>query len=306
MFIRIMKFSCIIMIFFIVTSFDAQAKIRLAILDLKPVNLEPQTAVTISDLLRTEVFNTKYFIVPERSEMMTVLKEHELMASGMMDTKKALNTGKMLSAEKVLIGTVSRLGESFIINVRVVDVELGIIDFALKQIVEKEELMAAGCEMMAANLVSKIKDNIIGETVAKEPRPWEAFLELGAGTLFSAAFSYRHVGISAGFDIGREEVENKDYNSYLLHVSLFYHLMLESFLTKNIPGIPDRAFIALRPKIGLDLVMLDKYYTTAYEISPQVLLGYYDFYAILSPSYLICADENTLLFQLGVGYRIRF
>jgi hypothetical protein len=184
-----------------------------------------------------------------------------------------------------------------------VDIELGIMDFALKQIVEKEELMAQGCEMMAANLVSKVKDGTIGDTVAREKKPWEASLELGAGTLIAATFSYMRIGLTAGFDVGKEEVENAQYNSSLIHLALFYNLNLRFLLPKK---TPQWLSLNLRPKVGLNFVTVDKFFTTAYEVSPQVLLGYRDFYALLSPSYLICDVENILLFQLGIGYRIIF
>lgn len=278
-------------------------KLRLAVMDLEAVNVDKQTAVTISDLIRTEVFNTGFFIVTERKEMQNILKEQSFQMSGLADTKSARVAGKLLSADRILVGTVNKLGNIFIMNVRMVDVETGTVGFALKQTVEREELMAEGCEMLAKNLVSKVRDDRIGDTVARAKKPWEACAEFGAGNLFTLGLSFYNIGLSTGFDLGTEEVEGTEYNSSLVHFGLFYSLNLMPLLPKKIPG----QFLAVfRPKAGYNFVMLDKYYTGSYEISGQVLLGYYDFYALLSPSYLICKDGNILIFQLGIGYRIRF
>ena len=100
--------------------FSQPEQMRIAILDLQPVGVSELTAKTVSDLLRTELFKTKLFLVIERQQMDTILKEQGFQQMGCTETECAVQVGKLLSAHKELLGTVNKLGETFIINARIV------------------------------------------------------------------------------------------------------------------------------------------------------------------------------------------
>ena len=110
-------FLCIFLFLFLIsTGFSQQEKMRIAILDLQAQGVSDITAKTVSDLLRTELFNTKLFIVVERQQMDSVLKEQGFQQSGCTETECAIQVGKLLSARKMLIGSVNKLGEAYIIK----------------------------------------------------------------------------------------------------------------------------------------------------------------------------------------------
>lgn len=161
---------------------------RIAILDLQPVGVSELTAKTVSDLLRTELFNTGLFIVIEREQMTSVLKEQGFQQSGCTETECAVQVGKLLSAHKVLVGTVNKLGTSFIINARIIDVEKGTMDFGEKAVVESEEKLPNGCEEFARKLAKRI-------TGKEEPSPVQT-------ETISYRYPLRTIGyISAGVGI---------------------------------------------------------------------------------------------------------
>ena len=109
------------------------AKIRIAVIDFRAKNISKPTANMVSELIRTEMINIGKFIVIERSQMDEILKEQGVQQSGCTDISCAVEVGKMLSAKKMLLGTVMKLGGRIIINGRIVDVEKGVAEFGQKQ-----------------------------------------------------------------------------------------------------------------------------------------------------------------------------
>jgi tetratricopeptide (TPR) repeat protein len=113
-------------------SADNAGKTRLAAMDLAPKGIDLSTAEGISDLLRTELHRTGRFVVIERSEMKMVLEEQAVQMSGCVEAACAVQIGKLIAARKIVVGSVMRLGDTIILNARVVDVEKGTVDKADK------------------------------------------------------------------------------------------------------------------------------------------------------------------------------
>jgi TolB-like protein len=109
----------------------ARDKITVAVLDFEPKNVELQSAEAITDLLRTELFNTGRFMVVERQKIQKILEEQKLQMSGLTDTDQAAEIGRLLNVRKIMIGTVNRLGGTHIINTRIVDVQSGLVELAV-------------------------------------------------------------------------------------------------------------------------------------------------------------------------------
>ncbi len=130
-------------------------KLRLVVLDLKPVALSEEKAKVTSDLLRTELVNIGHFLVLERNEMDVILSELGFQETGCTDASCALEIGKILTANKIVIGVLARLDDKIILNVRMVDVEKSTVDFAGKYIVERESKLIKGCSELALSLAEK-------------------------------------------------------------------------------------------------------------------------------------------------------
>jgi len=104
------------------TSLWAQsAKPRLAILELKADTGVPVPAAkTVTRLLNDEIVNSGLFTVVERGDISKVMKEQAFQKSGCVDTTCAVQVGQLLSARKIVIGNVSRLGSKIFIFARLV------------------------------------------------------------------------------------------------------------------------------------------------------------------------------------------
>ncbi len=117
-----------------ILSFPSYAdKMRIAVLDFNADGVAKSTARKISDLIRTEMINTKKYTVIERKQMKVIFKEQNLQMTGCFDETCAIKVGKLLSAQKILIGTIMKLGKPIIINGRIIDVERGTAEYGAKQ-----------------------------------------------------------------------------------------------------------------------------------------------------------------------------
>lgn len=107
-----------------------QGKPTIAVLSLEAKNTHQETADAVADILSTELFNSKKFNVVERQLITRILEEQKLQMTGVTDMSQAVEIGKVLNVEKIMIGSVSRLGQTFIINTRLVDVKTGALELA--------------------------------------------------------------------------------------------------------------------------------------------------------------------------------
>lgn len=101
--------------------------IKIAVLDFEGKNVSKEDASIVSDFFRTEINKTKKYTVLERSKMETILYEQKIQFSGIRNTQTAVETGKLLNTEQVVIGTVSKIKKMYYITVNFIDVKTGII-----------------------------------------------------------------------------------------------------------------------------------------------------------------------------------
>ena len=115
-----------------------QNKMRIAIMDFEARDISKKDAIKISELIRNEMINIGRFVIIERAQMGSILKEQGVQQTGCTDITCAVEVGKMLSAKKILVGTIMSLGGSIVITGRIVDVEKGVAEFSEKAIARKE------------------------------------------------------------------------------------------------------------------------------------------------------------------------
>jgi len=154
---RIFLFIFAVSVFFSVPA-AAEEKMQIAVLDLQPKGVTKTVAGAASSIIRSEMVRTGHFAVVERSQMDAIFKEQGLQQLGCTDQACAVEMGKMLSARKILIGEVTKIGTSMIITVRIVDVEKGRSDFAAKEKADNEESLDRAGE----NITRKLVQNILG------------------------------------------------------------------------------------------------------------------------------------------------
>ncbi|MBI4977744.1 MAG: PEGA domain-containing protein [Spirochaetes bacterium] len=104
--------------------------VRLAVMSLNAQGIDAASALTVSDMLRTEVQKTGMFTIIERSKMDTILKEQEFQQTGCSDASCAVQVGKILNVEYLMVGSIGRLGNKLVLNASLVDIESGKVVYA--------------------------------------------------------------------------------------------------------------------------------------------------------------------------------
>ena len=118
---------------FLISSSLFAEKMRIAVMNFEAKGVSRSIANNVSELIRGEMINTGKYIVIERSQMDQIIKEQGLQQTGCSDVSCAVEVGKILSAQKILVGSVMKIGRKIIISGRIVDVQKGIGEFAEKQ-----------------------------------------------------------------------------------------------------------------------------------------------------------------------------
>ncbi|MFP4164807.1 MAG: CsgG/HfaB family protein [Chitinispirillaceae bacterium] len=103
----------------------SRKKINIALVDLEGKNVSATEASIVSDFLREELFKTNKFTVLERSQMDEILKEQGFQQTGCTDSDCAIKIGRILNVESIVIGSLGRLGNSYIVAARLIDLEKG-------------------------------------------------------------------------------------------------------------------------------------------------------------------------------------
>ncbi|MBI4802151.1 MAG: hypothetical protein HY796_06470 [Elusimicrobia bacterium] len=98
---------------------------NVAVADFIGKNVSQADASIVADFLRTELVNTGLFNVMDRNNMDTVLAEQKFQASGCTEQQCAVEMGKLLNVKQMLVGSLSKLLDSYYITVNMVDVETG-------------------------------------------------------------------------------------------------------------------------------------------------------------------------------------
>jgi len=97
-----------------------------AVSDLAPQGIEASEAAVLSERLRAELIGTGAFQVMERSQMDQILKEQAFQQSGACDQSGcAVEIGKLLSVERIVVGSVGRIGGLYSVQLRLLDVRTG-------------------------------------------------------------------------------------------------------------------------------------------------------------------------------------
>ena len=108
---------------FILLTTSLFAREYIAIIDFEGISVSEADAKALTQRLTSEMMALEVYQVVERSEMKRLLDEQKFQYSGCVDTKCAVEIGKMLGAKFMVVGSVSKLGSSFSIESRLIDVE---------------------------------------------------------------------------------------------------------------------------------------------------------------------------------------
>ncbi|HPO46178.1 MAG TPA: CsgG/HfaB family protein [Spirochaetota bacterium] len=130
--------------------------LRLAVLDLSPVNVPDFYAGTVRDRVEVSLYKSSKIELLERNKVQLVLKEHNLISSACKDDSCAVQIGKFLSATHVIVGNVTYL-DRYTITLRVVDVTRGKIVYADSESVPARPWIDGASTKIAGRILEHIE-----------------------------------------------------------------------------------------------------------------------------------------------------
>jgi len=134
----------------------------LAVLNLEPVGLSDTEAKVLTQRLTSKMIELSDYTVVERANIDKILKEQKFQHSGCTDSECAVEIGQLLNADITTIGTVSKFGNTYTIDARIINVESGeaIQSATFTHSGEIDELIKEGIVVIAHKLCDKNYSNI--------------------------------------------------------------------------------------------------------------------------------------------------
>ena len=111
------------LILFVVSFANSQNTI--AVLDFKSNGISISEASSISEKLRTELFNNSDYRVVERDKLEAILEEKGLKQSGIVSNENIVNVGSLIGVDRIVVGTINKIGKLYSLSARIVKVETG-------------------------------------------------------------------------------------------------------------------------------------------------------------------------------------
>gem|GEM_PF-1118257 len=136
----------------------AGERLRVVVNDLDANGVSAQVARVVSDHLRVKLIETRRFVIPEREKMEAVLAEQSvgLTLGQCFSQECAIELGRLLQANKMVVGTVSLLNQTYSISIRFLDLETGAAEFSAEEKCQNMDDLFLAAERLAARIVAYI------------------------------------------------------------------------------------------------------------------------------------------------------
>ena len=97
----------------------------LAVLDLEATSISESEAKILTQRSTSRIIELSDYTVVERANIDKILNEQKFQHSGCTDSECAVEIGQLLNADVTVVGTVSKLGKTYTIDSRIIDVRNG-------------------------------------------------------------------------------------------------------------------------------------------------------------------------------------
>lgn len=117
----------------------------------------------LAEMLMTDLANQPDITVVERERLDQVLQEHALSGSGITDPEQAVEVGRMLKLDLMIMGTLTLVEESMRLDAQVLGVETGEIIGGVRAETPDTDGVFEMLDQLSAMLVDKIRDMRYGD-----------------------------------------------------------------------------------------------------------------------------------------------
>ena len=163
---------------------QSQRKLQVAVLDFYGGSTVSEEEVyTLTDRFRGELLKTGTFVVLSKKNMNSIIGETGFQLVGCTSKECAVEVGKILNVQKMIVGSIGRIGQTYTITIVLIDVGSGKIEQSLAKDYkgEKDELLT-----MIKELANSLSDKYLANKKSSSNKWW--WIGGGGAALGAAAF----------------------------------------------------------------------------------------------------------------------
>ena len=125
--------------------------------------MTPSEILTLTDRFRGELVQVNAFVVLDRNNMESILKETGFQFTGCTTKNCAVEAGKILNVQKMIAGRIGRVGQTYTLDIMLIDVASNSIEKSLTRDLrgEKDELL-----IQMKDIANSLSENYL---VTEEP-----------------------------------------------------------------------------------------------------------------------------------------
>jgi hypothetical protein len=122
-----------------------------AVMRFEFVSIDSGVSIVITDIFTNQIQTNGKYRVMERSQMNKILGEQGFQNSGVCNSAQcAVEIGRLLSIDKMFIGSIGKLGETWVVNIRIIDIKTGeILSTLSRQVTGKVDNLSSAAIQMA-------------------------------------------------------------------------------------------------------------------------------------------------------------
>ena len=104
------------------------SQLNIAVIPLEGKGVSSLEASVLTDRLALELFATGRYTVLERGNMEAILNEQDFQLTGCVSEECVVEVGELLGVESIVAGSISKIGDTFTVGLRLISVETGALD----------------------------------------------------------------------------------------------------------------------------------------------------------------------------------
>ncbi len=116
-----------IIIFLMLVSIHGQELTTMAVLDFEPYGISKIESAVLTNRMRSGLVMTGKVTVVERGMMQQILTEQDFQLVGCTSDECAVEVGRLLGVTNMVAGSIGKIGTTFAMDIRVIDIESGAI-----------------------------------------------------------------------------------------------------------------------------------------------------------------------------------
>ncbi|MFH0977044.1 MAG: CsgG/HfaB family protein [Spirochaetota bacterium] len=265
---------------------------RVAILELEAKNAPKPYAEIIRDLLEVKLQKSRLFDVLERNQIKMILNEQKFQLSDCSDSICAVQIGKILYADFVIVGSLSKIAK-YTLSLKIVDVKNGSIILADTESAETDAELDKAAGSIVDRIARDIQSNNYGATTYSFNDERQ---KSGKAMDFGVYFRY---GLIHNMEVPTIHIPNNYPEPFTLSEDKINTYMMELIIAPNI-GLNN--FIKLKPNLKYGWGLYGEAKTVGWKgINNEYTADSYYVYSYNSDN-----RKNFNFYSAGTGLSILF